>query len=56
MNHSAAKTSEERIAILEGVAQCAESQNGNSSELEKIACDVVAKTTSPDKEGTIADC
>ncbi|KIH45088.1 hypothetical protein ANCDUO_24876, partial [Ancylostoma duodenale] len=56
----AAKSSEQRVALLEGVAKCAGAKNANSEALEKIASGVVTKTTSPDKEGDMkslpADC
>ncbi|KAL6728600.1 hypothetical protein Aduo_010358 [Ancylostoma duodenale] len=47
---AAAKSSEQRVALLEGVAKCAGAKNANSEALEKIASGVVTKTTSPDKE------
>ncbi|KAK6741484.1 hypothetical protein RB195_009377 [Necator americanus] len=47
---SAAKTSEQRVALLEGVAKCAKAKNANHEALEKIASGVVTRITSPDKE------
>ncbi|PIO68756.1 hypothetical protein TELCIR_09444 [Teladorsagia circumcincta] len=51
MNYSVAKSSEQRVSILEGVARCADAKNASSSALEKVANGVILKTTSPDKEG-----
>ncbi|VDO30821.1 unnamed protein product, partial [Haemonchus placei] len=45
-----AKSSEQRVSILEGIANCADAKNASSSALEKVANSVVVKTTSPDKE------
>uniref|UniRef100_A0A7I4Y876 TOG domain-containing protein n=2 Tax=Trichostrongylidae TaxID=6315 RepID=A0A7I4Y876_HAECO len=45
-----AKSSEQRVSILEGIANCADAKNASSSALEKVANSVVVKTTTPDKE------
>ncbi|WKY00789.1 hypothetical protein Q1695_015092 [Nippostrongylus brasiliensis] len=47
----AAKSSEQRVAILEGLASCAESRNASSSSLEEIANSLVTKIVGLDKEG-----
>ncbi|VDK45992.1 unnamed protein product, partial [Cylicostephanus goldi] len=47
---SAAKTSEQRVAFLDGVAKCAKAKNANPDALEKIAANIVSKLTVPDKE------
>ncbi|KAK6024062.1 HEAT repeat protein, partial [Ostertagia ostertagi] len=47
---SVAKSSEQRVSILEGVACCAGAKNASSSALENVANGVIVKTTSPDKE------
>ncbi|VDL73397.1 unnamed protein product [Nippostrongylus brasiliensis] len=46
-----AKSSEQRVAILEGLASCAESRNASSSSLEEIANSVVTKIVGLEKEG-----
>ncbi|KAK6057556.1 HEAT repeat protein [Cooperia oncophora] len=48
---TAAKSSEQRVSILDGVASCADAKNASSSALEKVANGVIAKATTPDKEG-----